>query len=120
LNDQENKLIERRKKSRRWFLNFLWLIPAFVPAAVSLCWLQDNNLQPSKFFWALNGFCSLIAGVGFWRGLTKERIVNGVGGLGTGALIFVLNIAIAAVVVVGLMLINLAVAFYQGCCKNQF
>ena len=101
-------------------MNLLWLIPAFVPAVVALCWLKNNDLNPPKSFWILNGVCSLVAGVGFWRGLAKEKLLNGVAGLGTGALIFVVNVAIAAVVVIGLMLINSAVAFYQGCCTGHF
>jgi len=99
-------------------INFLWLIPAFLPAVITLCTRKNTDLMPENWFWILNGVCSSVAGFGFWFGMTKRKVLRGLAGLVTSGFILFLNFAIVAVIIIGLVLVNFAVAFYQGCCKG--
>lgn len=120
MKDQTQNIQTREKVgAKRWLVNLLWLMIAFVPAVVTLSYLKDIKSMPTKWFWILNGICSLIAGVGFFRNLTTKKLANGVAGLGTGMLIFVLNLSFVAIIVAGLMLINFTVSVYQGCCSGH-
>jgi hypothetical protein len=119
-NQKQNAETEEKIQAKRWLLNILWLTPAFVPAIITLYGRKEIDWMPSKWFWILNGICSLIAGIGFWRGITTKRLADRIAGVGTGVVIFALNLTFVALIVAGLMLINLVIAFYQGCCSGHF
>jgi hypothetical protein len=116
---EQNAKAEEGIGAKRLLLNLLWFTPAFFPALVAICTLKRTDVMPSTSFWVLNTVCSLIAGIGFWRGITNKKLLNGLAGFGTGGMLFVLNFVATAIVIAGLMVFNSAVAFFQGCCSGH-
>jgi|GEM_PF-6023071 len=110
---------EEEPRPSNWVMNLWWLLPGLLPAVFALClYKRDGDVMPEKWFWILNGVCSLVAGFGLWRSMRWKTIVRGIAGVMTGGLLLAINYMVFVAVVVGLMLVNFAVAIYQGCCSN--